>query len=267
MTTSGYGNRRTRRRAQTQQREGECDALVWLVGQSLPPALPVDVTDAVWAQAHERYWGWLGRQAARRAGAAGHDAARAAAERVMPRMVDGGRVARQVREVRNVHRIAHAPALITPTVRGTLARVLARARAVRAAPLIELGVAAGVGRALWDEPSDMWVALPPPPTLPDRRYVALRVVGDSMLPLLHSGDVVLVDLDGRPVPGSVVVARQGDGGGEGGGYVVKQVGTQAGHTLELRSLNPAYASTHIPLEGGHIWGSVVLRWCDHSAAR
>ena len=114
------------------------------------------------------------------------------------READAARFAERVRRTvaaagRSVRRIDRAPELVRPDAPGPLAAMFAAARNRAAAPLAELGVAAGTGRELFDEPCDAWVALPD--GLPPRRYVALRVVGDSMTPLLHSGDVVLVDLD------------------------------------------------------------------------
>jgi hypothetical protein len=89
----------------------------------------------------------------------------------------------------------------------------------RLAPVVELGVAAGPGRALWDEPPERWVRVPD--LLPEARYVAFRVVGTSMAPLLGTGDVVLVRADARgreARAGRVVVARHPDDG-----YVCKRV--------------------------------------------
>ena len=111
----------------------------------------------------------------------------------------------------------------------------------------------------------MWVALPTAAGLPDRRYVALRVVGDSMLPLLHPEDVVLVDLDGEIAPGAIIVARGADEDGVTGSYVVKRVGVASDQTLELTSLNPNYPPLIIPRERQQLLGPVVLRW--HSATR
>ena len=136
------------------------------------------------------------------------------------------------------------------------------ARRVHAAPLAELGVAAGSGRELFDEPCDTWVALPA--DLPSSRYVALRVVGDSMLPLLHSGDLVLLDLDAPVRPGMVAVARQPEHG-----YVVKRVARagDAGTGLSLVSLNPAYPAVAFEPARGALLGPVVLRWCSHAPAK
>ena len=53
---------------------------------------------------------------------------------------------------------------------GTLSQVLASAARARHAPVLDLSVAAGAGRELWDEPCDRWILLPQ--DSPDGRYVA-----------------------------------------------------------------------------------------------
>ena len=141
---------------------------------------------------------------------------------------------------------------------GTLAQVVAAAARVRHAPAIELSVAAGVGRELWDEPCERWIPLPH--DAPDGRYVALRVTGDSMVPLLHDGDTILVKLGDEIVPDAVVVARVPDGG-----YVVKRVGGIAGSRVELESLNPDYPPIVIARDPSLVLGTVLLRWCTHGA--
>jgi SOS-response transcriptional repressor LexA len=139
---------------------------------------------------------------------------------------------------------------------GTLAEVVAAAARVRHAPSVELSVAAGAGRELWDEPCDRWIPLPE--GTPDGKYVALRVTGDSMVPLLHDGDTILVKLGEELVPDAVVVARVPDGG-----YVVKRVGGFAGSRVELASLNPDYPPIVIPRDPSLVLGTVLLRWCTH----
>lgn len=126
----------------------------------------------------------------------------------------------------------------------------------REAPLLELSVAAGAGRELWDAECDTIVALPR--DVPRGRYIALRVSGDSMEPLLHPGDVALVKLGPAVVPQTVVVARDEDDG-----YVVKRVGRVTARAIELLSLNPAYAPLRIPRRAHAVLGTVVLRWCAH----
>jgi SOS-response transcriptional repressor LexA len=121
----------------------------------------------------------------------------------------------------------------------------------------ELPIAAGAGRELWDGECEGTVELPS--DLARGRYVALKVSGDSMEPLMHSGDTVLVKLDARPSPGSVVVARDPDHG-----YVVKEVGGMTPRGIELLSLNSEFPPLRIPHGVGAILGAVLLRWCPHS---
>ena len=65
------------------------------------------------------------------------------------------------------------PVEIRPLIRGTPARVLEYALEQQATPAVDLAVAAGVGRDLWDEPCDTWVELPD--DVPVGRYIALKV--------------------------------------------------------------------------------------------
>lgn len=125
----------------------------------------------------------------------------------------------------------------------------------RRAAFLDLGVAAGSGRALWDAECESCVPLPP--EVPSGRYLALRVHGESMVPLLCSGDVVLVRLGSELTPGSVVVVRGPDG------YVVKRVGRMTKRHLELLSLNTAFAPLQVARRASTVLGTVVLRWCDH----
>ncbi len=97
--------------------------------------------------------------------------------------------------------------------------------------------------------------IPLPSEIPHGRYVALRVAGDSMEPLMHSGDMVLVKVGARPVTGTVVVARDPDHG-----YVVKEVGRVTARGVELLSLNPAYPPLQVPQTSGTVLGMVLLRW-------
>src|SRR5262249_34841855 len=127
---------------------------------------------------------------------------------------------------------------------------------MRRAPMYDLAVAAGAGRELWDEPCERWIALPE--QAPPGQFVALAVAGDSMDPLLHAGDVILVRRGPELVRDTVVVARHPDDG-----YVVKRVGKLRRETVELLSLNEAYPPILIPRDESLVLGTVVLRWCSH----
>jgi SOS-response transcriptional repressor LexA len=131
-----------------------------------------------------------------------------------------------------------------------------RATRERSAPWIAFAAAAGVGREIWDEPCERWIELPDP--VPRGAYVALSVSGDSMTPLFHPGDVILVRLGAAVERRSVVVARHPDDG-----YVLKEVGRVGRREIELRSLNPAYPPVRIPRAAELVVGTVVLRWCGH----
>lgn len=124
------------------------------------------------------------------------------------------------------------------------------------APRIELGVAAGIGRDLWDEPCDSWIELPV--DMPSGRYIGLGVNGDSMEPLMHTGDTILVRVGSDVQPNTVIVARHPDDG-----YVVKRVDRLTPTTIQLASLNAGYPLLAIPRDPSLIVGTVVLRWCAH----
>lgn len=152
-----------------------------------------------------------------------------------------------------LHTPSDAPVERVTRAATSLADAVALAHAHDCAPMLDLRVAAGDGRALWEQACDRWVELPP--DTPAGRYLALGVAGDSMLPLLAPGDTLLVRLDETPVPDTLVVARTPDDG-----YVVKQVGRVTTQHVELRSLNPAYAPFRVGRTAGAVLGTVVLRW-------
>ena len=167
--------------------------------------------------------------------------------------------ARRSMQRSRVREVAAEPESAPAWEEGTLAQVLTAAARARYAPVLDLSVAAGAGRELWDEPCDRWIPLPD--GSPDGKYVALRVTGDSMVPLLHDGDTILVKLGDELVPDAVVVARVPDGG-----YVVKRVGGIAGSRVELASLNAEYPPIVIPRDPSLVLGTVLLRWCTHGTA-
>lgn len=152
---------------------------------------------------------------------------------------------------------AHARRLRV-TQRGVvpLLRGVAEKSARRAVPVVELGIAAGVGRELWDEPAEAWVELPD--DTPAGEYVALRVVGDSMAPLMHTGDTVLVKRGADTQRDTVIVARHPDDG-----YVCKRVSGVQRTSIELASLAPGRPPITIPRDARLVVGTVVLVWCTH----
>ena len=138
-------------------------------------------------------------------------------------------------------------------ITATVSQSVPQAAAERCAPMLDLAAAAGVGRALWDEPCEAWLELPA--DVPSGRYVALRVAGDSMDPVLTPRDVLLVKLDGVPAVNDLVVARLRDDS-----FVVKRVAGLATDSLELASFNPAYAPIVLPRARGAILGTVIARF-------
>jgi hypothetical protein len=155
-----------------------------------------------------------------------------------------------------VRLVSGLPNAERPAVAGMISQVLHDAGAVRAAPQLDLGVAAGAGRDLWDESCDVWVRIPD--DAPAGQYVSLSVVGESMDPLLHTGDSVLVQVGSTVARDTVVLARVPDAG-----YVVKKVGKVTRAQLELQSLNDAFPPIVVPRDERTIVGTVVLRWCPH----
>lgn len=123
-------------------------------------------------------------------------------------------------------------------------------------PWVQLATAAGIGREIWDEDCDTWIAVPD--DLPLGRYVALNVSGESMSPLLHDGDVVLVNMAASPRPGDIVLARTDEG------YVVKRLARISTAGVLLESLNSEFGPITIRDLPRPIAGVVVLRWCEHT---
>lgn len=81
---------------------------------------------------------------------------------------------------------------------------------------------------------------------------AIRVEGDSMEPLLRSGDEIFVDRSKRSGEG-VFVVRIGDA------LHVKQVRASAPDTIALISANEAYAPLELPREEVEVIGRVVWK--------
>ena len=93
--------------------------------------------------------------------------------------------------------------------------------------------------------------------------VLMRVYGDSMEPVIHHNDLVLVDQGKRHIIPHAVFAV-----GIDDEIYVKQVETQPGHRLVLRSFNERYAPVDIDMRGDladsiRILGRVIW-WCHEA---
>lgn len=233
-----------------EQREWEMDCLVELMGRHY------DESPSSPAFTDERLFAWMAREL--------RESPDPLDDEVWP-TDEAADIARRIQGRVRAARIAMScavggPEAMRPTVAGTVERTIGAAAEVGCAPRLDLAPAAGLGRELWDEECESWVVLPS--ELPRGRYLALTVSGDSMTPLLHAGDVILVKLGPTVVRDSVVVARHPDDG-----YVIKRVGVIGGATLELCSLNPEFPPIRIPRCDDAILGTVILRWCDHAGRK
>ena len=139
------------------------------------------------------------------------------------------------------------------TLNATLAHSIPAANRERCATILDLAVAAGSGRELWDEPCDRWLELPD--DVPSGRYVALRVAGDSMAPVLDPREVILVQLDASPRVDDLVIARLPDQS-----HVVKRVASMKGSKMELASFNPEYESIYLARDPSPVVGTVIARF-------
>lgn len=231
--------------AEQLQQEYETDRLIELAARA-----QLECEESVF-YSNERFIEWLGRDLRERAelNAAARLGLDRIAQRVHARLLavrlgvaDGGRCP-----------------VIEPAQAATSAdTLLASAARARRAPQWDLSVAAGPGRELWEEPCEGLIPLPA--ELRSARYIALRVSGDSMTPLVHAGDLLLVKIGREVSRDTVIVIQTPDEG-----YVVKQVGTLTRRRVELRSLNAAYNPIEVPREPARVLGTVVMRWCDHEA--
>jgi hypothetical protein len=205
--------------------------------ESIGRALLSDPMHPAWSDA--RFVEWLAseaREGARRAWRVSAAERRARGDAMMARA--------------QARRLRVAQAGVAPIVND--ARIGDRRRAA----VVELGIAAGVGRELWDEPAEAWVELPN--DAPAGEYLALRIVGDSMAPLMHTGDTVLVRRGGDVQRDTVVVARHPEDG-----YVCKRVRRIRREAIELASLAPGRPAIVIPRDPRLIVGTVMLVWCSH----
>lgn len=135
----------------------------------------------------------------------------------------------------------------------TVSQAMEVAGAERCATILDLAVAAGEGREIWDEPCDRWLELPD--DIPSGRYVALRVAGDSMAPVLGPREVILIQLDTTPHIDDLIVARLPDQS-----HVVKRVALIKESGIELASFNPAYDPIVVPRNPSPVVGTVIARF-------
>lgn len=235
------------RRARLERLEAASDPLIDVVGyvESLRLTSP--------AYDDERFVTWLA-----------HEGRVARREGDLLGASDVARLARRIRaaamaQQSGVHLVDEPPAMVAVRAGWPVNSAIAELAKRRQAAVVDLAIAAGSGRELWDIECEAAVALPS--SLPRGEYVALTVRGDSMEPLLHSGDLVLVRRGAELKSGAIVVMHDSDSG-----YVVKKVGRVQARTVELLSLNPSYARRHVRRMRSSVLGTVLLRWCQHSVA-
>ena len=141
-----------------------------------------------------------------------------------------------------------------PAMAGAIVLATASGGAI---PMLDFSAAAGVGLELWDMECD--TVIERPAGLPKGKYVALRVAGDSMEPLMHGRDTILVRVDPKVQADSVIVARHPEDG-----YVCKRVHRIGDSEIELASLAPGRPLIVIPRDPRLIVGTVVALWCEHA---
>jgi SOS-response transcriptional repressor LexA len=141
----------------------------------------------------------------------------------------------------------------TAPISATVAQALVAASRERCVTMLDLAVAAGEGREIWDEPCDRWLELPD--DIPSGRYVALRVAGDSMAPVLGPREVILIQLDTTPRIDDLIVARLPDQS-----HVVKRVASIREGRIELASFNPGYDPIFVSRDASSVVGTVIARF-------
>jgi transcriptional regulator with XRE-family HTH domain len=124
-------------------------------------------------------------------------------------------------------------------------------------PRLPLGAAAGPGLLGTDERpfdsfrfSKAWLR---EQGLAAAQLSAIRVQGDSMEPLLHDGDEILVDRVQRTLRDGIHVVRLGDA------LLVKRLSPAGKGRGMLLSVNPAYPPLEVGLEELEIVGRVVWK--------
>jgi phage repressor protein C with HTH and peptisase S24 domain len=208
----------------------------------------IETQDHELAHQDEKFLSWLAKDL--RSGLSGDERAKDAgdAEAFAARTLTRMAVRRADKEL-PLRKLRERPASVIATV----AQALPAASADRCATILDLAVAAGEGREIWDEPCDSWLQLPE--DIPSGRYVALRVAGDSMTPVLHPREVILIQLDAVPRIDDLIVARLPDQS-----HVVKRVASIKEGRIELASFNPEYESIFVPHSPSPVVGTVIARF-------
>jgi SOS-response transcriptional repressor LexA len=219
------------------------DALLIFLGRQLVERTPRLVED------DERFMNWLAKDLRRRPGSL-DDWSSQRVRRVRQRVLE--------RALAERFAVKRGDRLVRRQVEGrALREAVEHAAQARCAPWTPLAAAAGIGRDLWDEECDQWVELPP--STKGGRFVALQVAGDSMTPLLHPGDTILVRLGSAVKRDTIALVRSGDDG-----YVVKRVGRVGRREIELLSINKSYPPLVLPRDQGDVLGTIIMRWCVHN---
>lgn len=110
---------------------------------------------------------------------------------------------------------------------------------------------AGAGSPAFDDASERMLLYLPDLRGKEGEVGGIRIVGDSMEPLLYEGDIAVVWFQGGYGPGTIVAI-----GIPNDGIVVKQLYyDKRGYPL-MHSLNPRYPDEPLP-EGAKIWGPVI----------
>jgi len=203
--------------------------------------------DEVWTD--EAFLTWLAIESRARGGRRARSAYNASAMLASGRALRTRVLARQS----GVGVVQGAPRLIAALRVDVPQRVMEEARAVGAVPCVDLAAAAGAGRELWDEPAEEWLV--PAAGAPRLRALAMRIRGESMEPLLHDGDTVLVELTPALARGRIIVARHPDDG-----YVCKRVERLGRRDVLLASLNRACDDVTIPRNERLVVGTVRAVW-------
>lgn len=124
-------------------------------------------------------------------------------------------------------------------------------------PRLDLSASAGAGRVAGDEAafdtfrfSRRWLA---EQGLDRAQLSAIRVEGDSMVPLLNDGDEILIDRAPRPFRDGIHVVRLGDT------LMVKRVASAGPGRVALLSQNFAYPPVEVAADEVAIIGRVVWK--------